>query len=238
MIRTCRSCFLPAIMTFAPLIYALTLVAVLPLIRAYAPQFVPCGEEAVVRNAGLSGTQALSADESNYIETRRSAFAPSAYSDYLSNVQNTLSSNITLPHYVTSILSSTNVSVLPRLGIAASGGGYRATIVGAGELNALDGRNATSAEVGTGGLLQAADYLAGLSGGSWLVTSMSQAGFTTIRELAFGVGEWGGWNALFDILEVPAFIFQRCTSRLTAHHHATRSPQMIPIPHLSSYRVV
>lgn len=225
-------------MHFAPLLYALTLVAVLPLICAYAPQFVPCGEEAVVRNAGLSGIQALSADESNYIETRRSAFAPSAYSDYLSNVQSALSSNVTLPHYVTSILSSTNVSALPRLGIAASGGGYRATIAGAGELNALDGRNATSAEVGTGGLLQAADYLAGLSGGSWLVTSLSQAGFPTIRELAFGIGEWGGWNALFDILEVPVFTLQRCTSQLTGHHYTTSSPQTIPVPHLSSCRAV
>ena len=182
---------------------SLVLIALFPLIYAYAPQFITCGEDAIIRDAGIPDSQTLSSEEYNYIQSRRSTFASSAYSAYLSNVLSASSSfNITIPDYVNSILSSTNASSLPRLGIAASGGGYRATFVGAGELNALDGRNVTSSQVGTGGLLQAADYLAGLSGGSWLVTSMSQAGFPTTRELAFGAGDWGGWNALFDIFEV------------------------------------
>lgn len=202
-------------MQLALRLYTLALVAVSPLVNAYAPQFVQCGEDAVVRSAGPPGSQILNYQEANYIDTRRSTFASSAYSTYLSNVQAaSSSSNTTLPDYVVSILSSTNVSVLPRLGIAASGGGYRATIVGAGELNALDGRNETSAEVGTGGLLQAADYLAGLSGGSWLATSLSQAGFPTIRELAFGTGEWGGWNTLFDVMEVCTSLLEHISRRL------------------------
>lgn len=182
---------------------SLALITLVPLVNAYAPHFVTCGQDAFIRNAGLPGNQILGSQELSYIESRRSIFASSAYSAYLSNVQAaSFFSNISLPNYVTSILTSTNVSELPRLGIAASGGGYRATFVGAGELNALDRRNETAREVGTGGLLQAADYLAGLSGGSWLVTSLSQAGFPSIRELASGVGDWGGWNALFDFFEV------------------------------------
>lgn len=157
----------------------------------------------MIRSAGPPSNQTLSAEETDYIASRRSAFASSAYISYLHNVVAASSAaNVAVPGYVSSILSSCDVSALPRLGIAASGGGYRATFVGAGELNALDGRNTTSSSVGTGGLLQAADYLTGLSGGSWLVTSMSQAGFPTIRELAFGIGEWGGWNAMFDFTDV------------------------------------
>ena len=61
--------------------------------------------------------------------------------------------------------------------IATSGGGYRAAMFGAGVMMGLDGRNQTSVSAGTGGLLQAIDHLSGLSGGSWLVTSLAQAKF-------------------------------------------------------------
>ena len=105
-----------------------------------------------------------------------------------------------------STLSPRGSTAFPRLGIATSGGGYRAATFGAGVLNALDGRNASAVAAGTGGLLQAATYLAGLSGGSWLVTSLAQANFPTIPDLVFGTGtsdatEFGGWNAEFGLIE-------------------------------------
>ncbi len=52
----------------------------------------------------------------------------------------------------------------PRVGVALSGGGFRASLYGAGVLNSLDARNASAKQAGTGGLLQVASYLAGLSG--------------------------------------------------------------------------
>ncbi|KAJ7742584.1 lysophospholipase [Mycena metata] len=83
---------------------------------------------------------------------------------------------------------------LPTVGITVSGGGYRAAIFGAGVLNALDGRNSSSVKKGTGGLLQSATHLAGLSGGSWLVTSLAQANLPTIQHLVLGDGHHlGGW---------------------------------------------
>jgi lysophospholipase len=50
------------------------------------------------------------------------------------------------------------------VGIAFSGGGYRAALYGAGVLSALDARNESAMAAGTGGLLQVASYVSGLSG--------------------------------------------------------------------------
>lgn len=178
---------------------------------AYAPVVTTCPTTPLVRNAGTGSSQALSPSESVYISSRQSLILPGAWEAYLSNVQASLpGQNATsLPQYVSDILSgASNTSGYPTLGIATSGGGYRAAIVGAGILNALDGRNASSAAVGTGGVLQAASYLAGLSGGSWLVTSLAQADFPTIPDLVFGspqvrgVGDFGGWLANIS-LEIP-----------------------------------
>jgi lysophospholipase len=92
---------------------------------------------------------------------------------------------------------------MPNLGIATSGGGYRAALFGAGVLNVLDGRNSTAAKKGTGGLLQTASYLSGLSGGSWLVTSLVQANFPLMHELIFGSNsptEYSGWLPQFRLV--------------------------------------
>jgi len=61
----------------------------------------------------------------------------------------------------------------PKLGIAISGGGYRAMLVGMSVLQGLDGRNETAKQRGVGGVMQLADYVSGLSGGSWAVAAMS-----------------------------------------------------------------
>ena len=58
-----------------------------------------------------------------------------------------------------------NSSRLPNIGIAVSGGGYRALMNGGGFLAAADNRTTNSTNAGgIGGLLQATTYLAGLSG--------------------------------------------------------------------------
>ncbi|KAI8456781.1 acyl transferase/acyl hydrolase/lysophospholipase [Phakopsora pachyrhizi] len=80
-----------------------------------------------------------------------------------------------------------------------SGGGLRATFMGAGIFNALDGRNVTSAEIGTGGLLQALDYTTGLSGGSCLVMALAQANFPMMYEAALGSEERARINEKTDI---------------------------------------
>lgn len=71
----------------------------------------------------------------------------------------------------------------PRVGIAISGGGYRAMLFGVGVLQGLDERNGTAKERGVGGFLQLADYVAGLSGGSWATGSNAINDWPTTQEM-------------------------------------------------------
>ncbi|KLO18750.1 hypothetical protein SCHPADRAFT_819403 [Schizopora paradoxa] len=172
-------------------------------VTAYTPSVGACpkGFE-LVRSAGTVGNQSLGPDEASYISKRKTQVLPDAWKTYVQNVQ---SKDLDLPSYVSSILGGgANISDLPSLGIAVSGGGFRAAIFGAGVLNALDGRNESSKTAGTGGLLQASLYLTGLSGGSWLVSSFAQAEFPTFQEVIFGIpggsnsSEYSGWNIEFN----------------------------------------
>ncbi|KAF2749794.1 lysophospholipase [Sporormia fimetaria CBS 119925] len=97
-----------------------------------------------------------------------------------------------------------NVTALPNIGLAFSGGGYRAMTNGAGALAAFDNRtpNATSAGH-IGGLLQASTYIAGLSGGGWLVGSIYSNNFTTVQAMIDQPGETGVWQLGNSILVGP-----------------------------------
>jgi lysophospholipase len=167
---------------------------------ANTPKVGPCPPGfSLVRHAGPSHQQSLSKSELAYIRSRKSKVLPGAWKSYLANVQQT---KVPLPNYVSRILSGKGRAI-PNLGIAASGGGYRAAIFDAGVLNALDGRNSSSISAGLGGLLQSATYLSGLSGGSWLLTSLVQANFPTFEELIFGSNssnEYAGWLTQFGIV--------------------------------------
>lgn len=84
--------------------------------------------------------------------------------------------------YIDSLKS--NLSSLPNIGIAVSGGGYRAMTNGAGVLEAFDDRTPNSTSKGQlGGLLQSATYLSALSGGNWLVGSLYTNNFTSINTI-------------------------------------------------------
>lgn len=73
---------------------------------------------------------------------------------------------------------------LPNIGIAVSGGGYRALMNAAGHVAAFDSRTSSSTNSGhLGGLLQSATYLAGLSGGGWLVGSLYTNNFTSVDDI-------------------------------------------------------
>lgn len=98
-------------------------------------------------------------------------------------------------------------------------GGYRAAQYGAGVLSGLDARNESAQSAGTGGLLQVAHYLSGLSGvwskyktltssncdtshtsgGSWLTGSLYMNDWPTIKDMVYGNGgNLSGW-----ILDLP-----------------------------------
>ncbi|KAI0633188.1 lysophospholipase catalytic domain-containing protein [Trametes polyzona] len=193
------------------------LAAVVPLVAGqqsvaehlYAPTLRPCpANTLLVREVGHNAvTQSLGENETVYIAARKSLILPNAWATYALNVQR--SAPVSLPIYVNTILNgSFGPAAFPNLGIATSGGGFRAALFGAGVLNALDGRNQTSVQAGLGGLLQAAQYISGLSGGSWLVSSLAQANFPMLQDLVFGTqlavtgdDSYGGWITPIDLLE-------------------------------------
>jgi lysophospholipase len=98
---------------------------------------------------------------------------------------------------------SSNASALPNIGIAISGGGYRALLNGAGVVQAFDNRTPNATNAGQlGGLLQSSTYLAGLSGGSWLVGSLYTNNFSSISDIlgysGSGSSLWQFQNSIFE----------------------------------------
>jgi lysophospholipase len=97
-----------------------------------------------------------------------------------------------------------NATALPNIGIAASGGGYRALMNGAGFLAAADNRTNNATNTGQiGGLLQATTYLAGLSGGGWLVGSIYSNNFSSVQDLRDGSSGSNVWKFDNSVLEGP-----------------------------------
>ncbi|ODV60388.1 lysophospholipase 1 precursor [Ascoidea rubescens DSM 1968] len=70
-----------------------------------------------------------------------------------------------------------------KIGLAFSGGGYRAMLNGAGQLSAFDNRTTKAFEKGLGGLLESTTYISGLSGGSWLVGTLILNNWTSVEEI-------------------------------------------------------
>ena len=97
-----------------------------------------------------------------------------------------------------------NSSSLPNIGLAFSGGGYRAMLDGAGALSAFDSRTPGSTGAGQiGGLLQSATYIAGLSGGGWLVGTIYANNFTSVQNIIDHNEDGDVWQLETSILEGP-----------------------------------
>ena len=99
--------------------------------------------------------QSLHPGEESYVNTRLTTVTPNQWENWIGDGS-----------AIGYSLSLFNSSSFPKVGIAASGGGLRAALYGAGVLSALDARNDSAKAAGTGGLLQVASYMSGLSGAS------------------------------------------------------------------------
>lgn len=140
----------------------------------YAPAPVPCPDARPTVRAGKT----LSSQETDWLEKRDDIT--------FSAMQNVLSRlgvpGLNVQDYLKNL--SDSGGQLPKLGIAVSGGGYRALMNGAGALAAFDDRTPGSTGSGqVGGILQISTYLSGLSGGSWLVGSLYTQNFTTVESI-------------------------------------------------------
>ncbi|ODQ83110.1 hypothetical protein BABINDRAFT_159568 [Babjeviella inositovora NRRL Y-12698] len=121
----------------------------------YAPVLDSCPEGPLIREAF-----SLSKEEQIWVAERNQA-TNAALVRFLgqSNLEN-LDTH--------TLIYDSNTSDI-KIGLAFSGGGYRAMLTGAGCLTALDERYEEAMEHGLGGILQSSTYISGLSGGSWLL---------------------------------------------------------------------
>lgn len=144
---------------------------------AQAPNnYTPSNVNCPASRPSIRSAATLSQNETNWLEIRRN--------NTIWSLHNLLDRcNITgfdVNSYINNI--SSNASLLPNIGIAISGGGYRALMNGAGALAAFDNRTDNATSNGQlGGLLQASTYLSGLSGGSWLVGSLYANNYTSVQ---------------------------------------------------------
>ncbi|KAI9743626.1 MAG: Lysophospholipase 1 [Claussenomyces sp. TS43310] len=160
----------------------------------YAPEKVDCpSTRPTLRRAG-----SLSSSETAWLQKRRN----NTVEPLISFLAQANISGFDAPTYIHGI--SSNASQLPNIGIAVSGGGYRALLNGAGFLAAADNRTINStAPNQIGGLLQATTYLAGLSGGSWLVGSIFSNNFSSVQTLRDGSDGSSVWKFDRSIFQGP-----------------------------------
>ena len=91
-------------------------------------------------------------------------------------------------------LVSNSSARIPRLALSFSGGGYRALLCAAGEISGLDNRTRGADEHGLP-ILDSASYIAGLSGGSWFLSSLVFNNWTSVQEI---VDQTGQDDAIWD----------------------------------------
>jgi len=140
--------------------------------NGYAPAAVDCPST----RPSIRQGDTLSQNEVNWLPLRRNATIP-AMQDLLRRID---IPDFSSDEYMNQVRN--NVSALPNIGLAISGGGYRAMLNGAGALAAWDNRTTNATGQGQlGGLLQASTYLSALSGGGWLVGSLYMNNFTTVE---------------------------------------------------------
>ncbi|KAG7666329.1 PLB2 [[Candida] subhashii] len=142
---------------------------------SYAPQKVNCPANSQLTRS--SNGSSLSPQEQTYI-TNRLAVAKQHLYTFLINAN--------LQDFdVNSFLNQSQ----PTIGPAFSGGGYRSMLIGAGGIAAMDERTPSNGP-NIKGLLQSSTYLAGLSGGAWLVGTLATNNLLSIGDLIAGGKLW------------------------------------------------
>ncbi|KAG0148689.1 hypothetical protein CROQUDRAFT_75104 [Cronartium quercuum f. sp. fusiforme G11] len=149
----------------------------------YAPVWVQCPHDLRVRFPDRYGP--LADKEADYIRQRTIKSIPH-WRSYLSRANLT---DFNMDDFLQRAEKEGAQAghTLPNIGMALSGGGPRAALVGGSMVHTFDARNPLAVEAGTGGILQLVNYVAGLSGGSWFTGSWATSDFPTVPEL---VNSW------------------------------------------------
>ncbi|KAG5421251.1 plb1 [Candida metapsilosis] len=140
----------------------------------YAPYNTTCPSGSLTREANN-----ISDSEKDYVHQRQ-ALTNKNLINFLKNKSNL--TDFDPESFVNDNAKDHNITI----GLAFSGGGYRAMLCGAGQLLATDDRYEGANDHGVGGLLQSATYISGLSGGNWLVGSLVMNNWLSVAEIVNG----------------------------------------------------
>lgn len=153
----------------------------------YAPHNTSCSSDSLIRRA--SG---LNDDEKSYIEKRWETTNKNLI-DFLNNRANL--SDFNARDFIDNYQEAHNITI----GLAFSGGGYRAMLCGAGQILGLDDRYDDANSDGLGGVLQSASYLSGLLGGNWLVGSLVLNDWISVGDIIDGEAKiWDLEDTIFN----------------------------------------
>lgn len=153
--------------------------------NSYIPGYVQCPSD---KTSYVREANDLSTAEKNWLSKRHAVTQENLakFLKYTAKLNESDYSNL---------LSNNTINV----GLAFSGGGYRAMLVGAGQIAALDNRTTGAFEHGLGGLLESTTYLSGLSGGNWLVGTLAMNNWTSVQDIIKSNEIWDLKNPLFAL---------------------------------------
>lgn len=175
-------------------------VAAAPARRAtngYVPVSTTCPATQLVRQAN-----GVSSAEAEYISHRYEK-ATTALNSWLTS----LNAGFETSHEKRQWNSWQPQNKAPVIALTSSGGGYRAQLTGAGVVKGFDNREVNKTAVS--GLYQAFTYHSGLSGGSWLLSSIAGNDYPTISSLQTNLWETALQNSL---LVPPILVSQQASS--------------------------
>ncbi|KAF2642808.1 lysophospholipase [Massarina eburnea CBS 473.64] len=162
--------------------------------NGYAPEPVDCPST----KPSIRTANGLSSEEKSWLQKRR----PNTVQPMKEFLARLDIKNFNASAYIEKHKS--NATALPNIGIAFSGGGYRAMLNGGGAFAAFDSRTPGSTGAGQlGGLLQSSTYIAGLSGGGWLLGSIYANNFTSIQNIIDRNGNGDIWQLSNSIFVGP-----------------------------------
>lgn len=177
---------------------------------SYVPHYVDCPEGIQI----VRQPRSTSLAESEWVHGRKEQIVD-ALGRYLSNLD---LGGFNTTDYMARVRANVDYTV-PVIGWANSGGGWRAAMTGVGGLQAIDERTAGAREAKVGGLFQILTYIAGLSGGSWPVSSPVFHDYEPITQM---IADWQVDVDRFSETDVDAY-FEVIAEKAAAGFNVTVS---------------
>ncbi|CAH7669566.1 lysophospholipase catalytic domain-domain-containing protein [Phakopsora pachyrhizi] len=158
--------------------------------QSYTPQWVTCPKNLGVLLSS-SHPWPVSSAERQYIE-KKAKNSIQLWSSYLNRINIT---GFNTTHFLSGAVSNGEKAgyTLPNFAFTIAGGGNRALLYGASILDAFDSRNPQAEAARTGGILQLANYAAGLSASSWLLAGWATNDYERVSSLVHTV-----WSSAFE----------------------------------------